>query len=204
MLDLIGRLIIIERKDAIRWGIDPAALKEDTTVAPPAENSFQYVPETELAEKGDVTTPSKEDIPNECSLTSRVSPSSADLEAVLSPGAEKAPHADRCSYTIRKVAAHAGCLLPYICPCVKCFIPVLCPPHLTTHRSLTYSTQEPSIPVHLQHVWGLDSKNVGLVFICTAVSAFICESYHHEDITKLYLRYLFGCMNSFSIEWLLD
>ena len=82
-LDLIGRLIIIERKDAIRWGIDPASLKDDTTVAPPAENSFKEVTEVALTEKGDVSAPSKDDIHNESTLTSPVTPSSPDPESAL-------------------------------------------------------------------------------------------------------------------------
>ena len=102
------------------------------------------------------------------------------------------------------LVAHTGRLLPDFCPCVKCFIFVLFSSHLTIHRSLTYSTQEPSIPVHLQHVWGLDSKNVGLIFICTAVSAFLCASYVHEDITKFCLHHLFGCMNSFAAKRIPD
>ncbi len=61
--------------------------------------------------------------------------------------------------------------------------------NLTIYCSLVYSSQEPSIPVHLQHVWGLDSKTVGLIFIGTAVPALFCELYVHEDISGTRTKY---------------
>ena len=89
VLDLIGRLVIIERKDAIRWGIDPAAIKEDATVASPAENSVEGVPEVAHTEKSDCTAPAKEDIPNSRTLTSQFASSSPDPEAALPPSRKK-------------------------------------------------------------------------------------------------------------------
>ncbi len=89
MLDLIGRLVIIERKDAIRWGIDPAAVKQDATVAPPPANSVEDVPEVAHTEKSDGTAPVKEDMPNSSSLTPQVASSSPDPEAALPPSRKK-------------------------------------------------------------------------------------------------------------------
>lgn len=47
--DLIGRLLIIERKDALRWNVDPAALPGDGDAEKPAESS-----EVTLAPKSEI------------------------------------------------------------------------------------------------------------------------------------------------------
>ena len=84
-LDLIGRLIIIERKYAIRWRIDPAAVKADATVTLPAANSFHGSPGGVLMEKSNISGPGEEDIPNTSALTSEVASSSPDPEGALPP-----------------------------------------------------------------------------------------------------------------------
>lgn len=42
---------------------------------------------------------------------------------------------------------------------------------------VVYSSQEPTIPLHLQQVWNLDSGKVGLVFIAAVVPTLFCEFY---------------------------
>lgn len=45
---------------------------------------------------------------------------------------------------------------------------------LTIYHRLVYSAQEPTIPLHMQAVWGLDSGKVGLVFIAAVVPTLFC------------------------------
>ena len=37
-----------------------------------------------------------------------------------------------------------------------------------------YSSQEPALPLHLQAAWGLDSSQVGLVFLAAVVPTLFC------------------------------
>lgn len=48
---------------------------------------------------------------------------------------------------------------------------------LTVHvlSSTLNSMQEPSLPLHLQSVWGYNSDQVGLVYMAALVPALICE-----------------------------
>lgn len=39
MIDLVGRLLVIERKDAIPWGVDPAAVPKADAATPEAADS---------------------------------------------------------------------------------------------------------------------------------------------------------------------
>ncbi|KJA29368.1 hypothetical protein HYPSUDRAFT_513930 [Hypholoma sublateritium FD-334 SS-4] len=157
VLDLIGRLIIIERKDAMRWGIDPAALKEDITISPLSVNSIGVIEVGDAqTEKGDANVPAKEDFIQCRTVASPVALSSPDPEATLPP--------QNIHLTLVDVIVLFGKSLRTLVACFLVFV-----------DSLTYSSEEPSIPVHLQNVWGLDSTTVGLIFIGTAVAAFICS-----------------------------
>ncbi|KJA29370.1 hypothetical protein HYPSUDRAFT_32786 [Hypholoma sublateritium FD-334 SS-4] len=155
VLDLIGRLVIIERKDAIRWGIDPAAIKEDANAnanATPAGNANEGVAEVAPTEKSDANVPTKEEVSQSHTVSSQVTSSSPDPEA--------AQPTRKRHLTLVDVMVLFGKSPRTLVACFLIFV-----------YGLVYSSQEPSIPVHLQHVWGLDSKTVGLIFIGTAVPA---------------------------------
>lgn len=52
MVDLIGRLLVIERKDAVKWGYDPALVTVNSSV----EEASPAVIETTIAEVPELTT----------------------------------------------------------------------------------------------------------------------------------------------------
>ena len=60
--------------------------------------------------------------------------------------------------------------------------------------SILYSFQEPALPVHLQRTWGLNSSQVGIVFIGAASTSmlgqFASNGYHQRDKSRLTLRKL--------------
>ena len=41
---------------------------------------------------------------------------------------------------------------------------------------ILYSCQEPTLPLHLQTMWQLNSSEVGLVYIAAALPAMLCPS----------------------------
>ncbi|KAJ7456492.1 MFS general substrate transporter [Mycena latifolia] len=108
-IDLIGRLLIIERKDALLWDVDPAAgpiVPNDA--APP------------------VDPPPPEPVGIRLSL----------------PGV-----------MIRLFGSSRATVVITI----------------TFLYGIMYSTQEPTLPLHLHDVWGLDSGKVGLVYLAGVV-----------------------------------
>ncbi|KAJ7275547.1 major facilitator superfamily domain-containing protein [Mycena haematopus] len=108
VFDLIGRLLIIERKDALRWNIDPAA-------APTADDEEKT--------------------------------------------AEALPPAQRLSL--------AGVIIKlFTLPRAVVAITVI------FLYGIVYSAQEPTLPLHLQDVWGLNSSKVGLVYLAGVVPTF--------------------------------
>lgn len=41
---------------------------------------------------------------------------------------------------------------------------------------MVLGTQEPTIPLQLEKIWGLDSAKVGLVFLAAVVPTVVCKS----------------------------
>ncbi|EAU92977.2 hypothetical protein CC1G_03764 [Coprinopsis cinerea okayama7 len=141
-LDLVGRFLIIERKDSIKWGFDPhyvkgevdsvsdlppsekAGLPSVPTTVPPEPTNRGHGQETATAE-GSETVESSGDTPKHKTLP---------LVTVIA----------RLSKSSRALAA-----------------------------SIIFTGLEPSLPVHLQRVWGLSSGGVGLVFIAAVVPGLI-------------------------------
>ncbi|KAJ7480161.1 MFS general substrate transporter [Mycena galericulata] len=121
IIDLIGRLLIIERKDALRWNVDPAA------VITPAQSEAEKTPEGSV-------------VPSE-----------------ITPPAEQPPG-------IPKRISIAGVI-------VKLFrssraVAVIT---ITLLYGIIYSAQEPTLPLHLQSIWGLNSSKVGLVYLAGVI-----------------------------------
>ncbi|KAJ3506089.1 hypothetical protein NLJ89_g7065 [Agrocybe chaxingu] len=143
-LDLIGRLILIERKDALVWGIDPAKISSNEDNAPSpvtetkAEEEIQEIPSASTdveAAKDQQTTVSQEPPPaTDTEAKPEIKISLVSVMADLS----RSPRA-----------------------LVALFIIFV--------YGIVYSSQEPAIPLHLQRVWDLDSRAVGIVFIAAVV-----------------------------------
>ncbi|VDC00288.1 unnamed protein product [Peniophora sp. CBMAI 1063] len=118
MIDLVGRLLIIERKDAIRYGFDPALVLEEQD-----------------AEKSENDAPAIDDAQGSVNDT-RERVSSSPLAVIV------------------KLAKSPRALTALFC---------------TFIWGAVYAGQEPAVTLHLQDTWGLNSSEVGLVFIAAVV-----------------------------------
>ncbi|KAJ7139595.1 major facilitator superfamily domain-containing protein [Mycena epipterygia] len=118
VVDLIGRLLIIERKDALRWNVDPAA------VSTPAN-------ETDLEKSDEGPTAPTEPVPQQ------YQPIRLSLVGVMA----------RLFKSSRATAIIT----------------------ITFLYGIIYSAQEPTLPLHLQSIWGLNSAKVGLVYLAAVV-----------------------------------
>ncbi|KAJ7226014.1 MFS general substrate transporter [Mycena pura] len=147
-VDLVGRLLIIERKEALRWNLDPAAV---------------VVP-VDQVEHGPADEKSPGDTVADGNLILPVLPS----------------HPDRNNVSFVAVIAR-------LFKSSRATVVIL----VTLLYGIIYSAQEPTLPLHLQAVWGLDSRKVGLVYIAGVVPTLFSA-----PITGVY-------SDRHGIEWLL-
>ncbi|KAH9486666.1 MFS-type transporter ppzB [Psilocybe cubensis] len=135
VIDLIGRLIIIERKDALVWGLDPAEAPDSLSKTVSYNENVSHGIENSTIDPADVPEFLKgvaEDQLSKETTTEHLSLLSVIVQLSKSP------------------RALAALFVIFV-------------------YGVTYSIQEPSIPLHLQDVWNLNSKSVGLVMIAAVV-----------------------------------
>ncbi|EGO02763.1 hypothetical protein SERLA73DRAFT_176125 [Serpula lacrymans var. lacrymans S7.3] len=152
-VDLIGRLLIIERKEAMVWGVDPAA-------DPLPNEEDPHGPQ--LRDATQETSPSQpSDFDSDVDGLSPKTPSEVELNTTgqVRPSIPASGHKPlpmltviaRLSQSPRALAA-LGMALVY---------------------GIVNSSQEPSLPLHLQAIWGFDSYKVGLVYLAAVVPALV-------------------------------
>ncbi|KAF8167837.1 MFS general substrate transporter [Crassisporium funariophilum] len=142
LLDLIGRLLIIERKDAISWGVDPAASRSG------------------LVEQS-----------NQASTINDVEPpASSEVDRLSTNGLESDKHNEaNTSVEIPLATANKNLsLLTVIMKLMKSSRALVALIIIFVY-GVVYSSQEPAIPLHLQRVWNLNPESVGLVFIAAVI-----------------------------------
>ncbi|KAF7306494.1 MFS domain-containing protein [Mycena indigotica] len=140
MFDLVGRLFIIERKDALKYGFDPAAVTHT------AEE--EKAPET-------LETPT---VTNNISLIS---------------------------------------VIVRLCKSSRALVTLA----LTGLFGLIYSAQEPTLPLHLQSVWGLDSAKVGQIYIASIVPTLFSAPLSGFATDKLGVEWLSCICFALSVPW---
>ncbi|KZT23837.1 MFS general substrate transporter [Neolentinus lepideus HHB14362 ss-1] len=162
VIDLLGRLLIIERKDALLWGVDPVALPEKDNEQPKSGSDEQIQEVQDSKKKGEAS----QDVQTQASPDIEAGP----LKTVNAPKEDvtketQEPITSAESRTTRQkhitlfgVVAQLG-TSPRA---VTAFF-------VTIAYGLVYASQEPTIPLHMQAEWGYDSTKVGLVFIASVV-----------------------------------
>ncbi|TFK30700.1 MFS general substrate transporter [Coprinopsis marcescibilis] len=174
-LDLIGRLVIIERKDAIKWGFDPhvIASKADTNA-----NVKQ------IDEKKDL-----EAIVEKPASPVPQLPPIQPSDSESSPAAQVTEEAVAVDQKPVKLSLHRSIKsLLQSSRAVAAFV-------ISLLYGILLSSQEPSVPVHLNRVWGLNSGSVGLVFIgailptliATPLAGYLTDKKGAEFITAPFL-----------------
>jgi MFS transporter, DHA1 family, solute carrier family 18 (vesicular amine transporter), member 1/2 len=201
VVDLIGRLLIIERKDALKWGIDTLAVadQEDTESQPkeaakadggqPLEGPEKVEPHTGGPSENPAIHSVGSEQANEIVDTPTLEVSAADsaveqqnkIEDPVPPASQAATIAPtRLSLmgvvlTLgRAPRALAGMVNTLIFACVVSCSSICSSLLMCFLRSIAFTAQEPSMPLHLQSVWGLNATMVGVVMIGGVISA-ICE-----------------------------
>ncbi|KAI6134157.1 MFS general substrate transporter [Pisolithus croceorrhizus] len=160
-LDLLARLLVIERHEAIGWGVDPWA-----AYLPPAGSAACLI--------GGVQRP-QASMPSDSVLTVMGTMSDHSNVLELGPITSGLPrqslvgmqHDDEAAL-VRKPSS----LLSVITSLVRS-------PRALTALFMAFvygivnSMEEPTLPLHLQALWYLDSSQVGLVYLATFLPALI-------------------------------
>ncbi|KAF6766462.1 major facilitator superfamily domain-containing protein [Ephemerocybe angulata] len=136
-VDLLGRFVVIERKDSLKWGYDP------------------FVPNP-------LVLPNETDDSNE-----KVG---SETDGPKSGGAAESTPGGACSsnYEALVIFRSYGAIGKISSSISRCIYKDGAFDPTPVHRIL-YSSQEPSLPIHLQTVWGLSSEKVGIIFIAAVV-----------------------------------
>ncbi|KII94400.1 hypothetical protein PLICRDRAFT_154030 [Plicaturopsis crispa FD-325 SS-3] len=141
-VDLLLRILFIERSDAIKMGYDPAALPEsEDAEASPETNTEKPSAETELTRKS-------------IEKATKASPDATETSSNAAINVINPPIAPGQSLSlisvIGKLAQSSRALVALI---------------IIFAQGAVYTCQEPTIPLRLQDVWNLNSSKVGVVFL---------------------------------------
>ncbi|KAL0069388.1 hypothetical protein AAF712_003411 [Marasmius tenuissimus] len=178
--DLLVRLVVIERADAIKWGFDP---QED-------DRADRHVADTrEEGREGDVERNGDADTANDAAPASPSSTKKEDTSAktpVHPPGLSKCqpesivtevqtPKSEGSTFTTAEQKQNNVSfvsVLKQLCSTPKAWTPVLC----VLVDGIIMTALEPPLPVHMNEVWGFNSTKVGLIFIAAVVPSFISNA----------------------------
>ncbi|KAK7026072.1 hypothetical protein VNI00_015718 [Paramarasmius palmivorus] len=155
VIDLVARLIVIERKDALEWGFDPQSVilpetpesnlsstdvQEEDTPRPPQEGSSTAIEEHD----------------RRASIRSREGPQAINEKETITGDAAATPQLSLVAVLIKLLKSSRAMAT------VVCFFVY----------GAVHTAFEPALPVHMKDVWNFDSAKVGLVFVAAVVPTF--------------------------------
>ncbi|KAI9513136.1 MFS general substrate transporter [Russula earlei] len=158
-VDLVGRSLVIERREALAWGFDPAASintsSRHPSVSPldPPYGTFaavKYFPIESESQGSDISLPEE---------------SSSSLDQ--GPGAYEA-----LIFQTQPVPISLFQVIKGLCMSSRAVAAVV----NSLVSGFLYSFQEPTLPVHLQRTWQLNPSQIGLIFLAAAPPAMLAPS----------------------------
>jgi DHA1 family solute carrier family 18 vesicular amine transporter 1/2 len=168
-IDLLARLLLIERHEAMRWGIDPmeiaAGSKEEDPEAPSEVTAVERA-EQPLAPE---PQPAVHEVTNDSTVGEGEGGASAQ-------GEEKARKGDQTEKQLQESEQPRVTVLPHIA-----LLKLMRSPRagvciiLTFFWGLGWAGQEAALVLHMEHVWGLDPHQAGTAFIAAVVPTIFCE-----------------------------
>ncbi|KLO05710.1 MFS general substrate transporter [Schizopora paradoxa] len=145
--DLVGRLLVIERKDARKWGHDPGrGLATGVSIELERRQTVQQQREFDKTQMDDVSI----DVPQ------AVTPQAVTQPTTPAEPAEDSPRRPQ-------ISTKRALLLMIRSPRIATAT------WATVVFAITISALEPTLPLRMQEVWNYDSKAVGLVYLAMAV-----------------------------------
>ena len=161
-VDLLARLLLIERHEAMRWGIDPMAVAASVKERDPEAASGVTI--VEIAEQPSVidSQPAVQELANDPTLVGGEGSTNAEGDQM-----EKQPQTSKSHTT----------LLPHIAlfRLMKSSRAGVCV-ILTLLWGMVWVGQEAAVVLHMKRVWGLDPHGAGIAFIAAVVPTVVCKS----------------------------
>ncbi|KAK7468483.1 hypothetical protein VKT23_002990 [Stygiomarasmius scandens] len=176
VLDLIARLVVVERKEALKWGIDPQRQHQKPESSPPNGSAEPALP------TGAVNDGEKRTVERELGEGARTAPDEKEQK--------RKSEAKGKPLSLMSVLGRL-CKSPRA---VNTSVIILI-------YGIVYAAQEPTLPLHVQAVWNFESKDTGLVFLAgviptlfsTPITGYISDRFGTAWITIICLL--------FSLPW---
>jgi len=160
LVDLLLRLLIIERDVAIKWGYDPATGRDISATTDLEASSTD--------DRSDATGPSQSRlIPLHSS--SEQTPASVDPKEVQSAVDSCAPAANNSTVSPVHKSLPILSIIWQIAKSSRARVALM----VTLVSGILLSMEDPTLPLRLQSLWGYNSEQVGLVFIACLVPTLI-------------------------------
>lgn len=159
--DLLARLLLIERHEAMRWGVDPMAVAVSD-----AEKVAEVAPPGLLAGKAE-----------QASQASRNGPPIAEDEGNTGTKIiEERREGNKIQGQSQEFKQSRATLLPHVVlfKLMKSSRATVCI-LLILIWGFEWIAQETTVVLHMNRVWGLDPRQAGIAFIAAIVPTVFCE-----------------------------
>ncbi|TFY70057.1 hypothetical protein EVJ58_g23 [Rhodofomes roseus] len=193
-IDLVGRLLIIERKHAILWGIDPAAPRKADSEA--VETEPKKRPEQDAISAAPEKNTEK---------TARELTEPAETQSPVAVNGTQSEQADTAGnpsdYATPGPKVHLSLLavMGKLMKSVRADAVFAC----TLLYAWILGSQEPALPLHLQGVWNFNPSKVGLVYIAAVVPTLFSSTITGYFVDKLGTGPITVVSLAFSLPWIL-
>ncbi|KAI0307480.1 MFS general substrate transporter [Multifurca ochricompacta] len=163
-VDLIGRLLLIERWEALFWGFDPAASVDDSF------DRSSTLPNYTEPQYG--TFSAEASIPDEEGRQDSYTFDSEEIDYINPPFDRKIGTHEALTVNLQRDHISFIRVIKELCMSSRAVAAMV----NSFVYGILYSFQEPTLPVHLQRTWRLTSSQVGYVYIAAALPAVLSPS----------------------------
>jgi DHA1 family solute carrier family 18 vesicular amine transporter 1/2 len=173
-IDLVARLLLVERHEAIRWGVDPMDISAgDRNMSPEAASE---VTASERTEKPPMT--GSNSAPHQRNGDSPVGGSEAQIKVEIEEELREGDQTEKESKPRVTVLPHIVLLKLMKSPRATVCIVV------SLVWGLVWIAQETTVVLHMNRVWGLDPDQAGIAFIAAVVPTVFCQSWWLSSLVR--------------------
>ena len=169
-IDFLARLLLIERHEAMRWGVDPMAIttggnEEDPEVVPEVTAGVERAEQPSVPEP----QPAAQENTNDSTICEGEGGINAQVE-------KKAMGGDQIEKQLQEPKKSRVTALPHIA-----LLKLMKSPRagvciiLTFCWGLGWAGQEAALVLHMENLWGLNPRQAGIAFIAAVVPTILCE-----------------------------
>ncbi|KAI0725231.1 MFS general substrate transporter [Fomitopsis betulina] len=202
--DFIGRLLVIERKHAIQWGIDPAApAHRESDPETYAVEEVELKTAIEEQEAAPASLPALDDAHSRGdnpSVDSNITAAPLDASyRPLDPSTSSNANDSTPASQVADVRISLWAVFVKLTRSVRADSVFIC----TLVYAWIITSQEPALPLHMQDIWGFNPSKVGLVYIASVVPTLFSSSLTGYLVDKWGTSLITVVALVFSLPWVL-